>query len=163
MDGRDLVIKRIDLARNIVTALTDHNQLLTGMPSVSPDGKWIAFAGQPNKGQAYDQTKNYVWLLNLGDGVVRPLERTPQQGRAPTWSPDGTRVAFESNRDNLLGRYAVFVADRDGRRIQRITDFSLNANHPVWSPDGRQLAFSAHAGSFSTGSHIAIVGLPAPR
>ena len=158
-DGRDLVIKRIDLGRDCVATLTNRD-LLAGMPSVSPDGKWIAFAGQQNRGQAYDQLKNNIWLMDLSNGAVRSLETTPGQGRTPSWSPDGTRLAFESDRGSLLRRYAVFVADLDGSRLQQITEHEVNANHPVWSPNGRRLAFSARDGWFSR-ARIAIVDLPA--
>jgi TolB protein len=161
VDGRDLVIKRIDLGRDSVATLTDHKRILTGMPSVSPDGKWIAFAGQQNSGQPYDQLKNNIWLLDLGSGAVRSLEAKPEGGRAPSWSPDGTRLAFESDRGSLLRRYAVFVVDRDGGRLQQVTDYDLNGNHPVWSPDGRRLAFAARDGWLSKGTRIAIVDVPA--
>jgi Tol biopolymer transport system component len=154
-DGRDLVIKRIDLlGGGGVTTLTDHNQVLTGMSSVSPDGKWIAFAGQLNRGKRYDETKNSIWLLELSSGALRSLETPPEEGRTPSWSPDGKRLAFESNRGSVLGRYAVFVVDRDGSRLQQVTPYYLDAQHPAWSPDGRRLAFATYDG------WIGIVDLP---
>ena len=51
MDGRNLVIKRFDLTGGAVVTITDHAKVLAGRPSVSPDGKRIAFAGQRNAGQ----------------------------------------------------------------------------------------------------------------
>src|SRR5215469_3291574 len=85
MDGAQLNIKLIDLARDHAETLTDRNRFLTGMPAVSPDGKSIAFAGQPNAGQPYDQTKNTLWLLELSSGEIHSLEATHGQGRAPSW------------------------------------------------------------------------------
>ena len=108
MDGRNLVIKRFDLAGGGAVTITDHAKILTGKPSVSPDGKWIAFAGQHNAGQPYDQEQNVIWLVSDG-GVLSTLEAIPLQGRSPAWSPDGTRLAFESDRGSDEGRYAVFV------------------------------------------------------
>jgi Tol biopolymer transport system component len=160
MDGHDLVIRRIDLARGTAVALTNRERIFTGMPSVSPDGRWIAFAGQLNRGQSYDQSHNSIWLLNLNSGVEHSLEPTPGEGRTPSWSPDGKRLAFESNRGSLLGLYAVFIVNRDGTGLRQITDYKLNANHPVWSPDGRKLAFSARSGWLSTGTKIAVIALP---
>jgi len=142
MDGEELNIKRIDLARHNTETLTDRKRFYTGMPAVSPDGKWIAFAGQRNAGQSYDQTKNSIWLLELRTGEIHSLEKTPGQGRAPSWSPDGTRLAFESSRAGDGGfrpNYAVFTIGRDGTGLRQVTDLQVNANHPVWSPDGKRL------------------------
>jgi Tol biopolymer transport system component len=161
MDGHDLVIKRVDLATATAATLTNRDRILTGMPSVSPDGKWIAFAGQLNKGQRYDQSQNSIWLLDLSNGIEHSLEPTPQQGRAPSWAPDSNRLAFESNRGSFLGRYAVFIVNRDGTGIQQITDYKLNATHPVWSPDGQKLVFAASDGWKSAESRIATVAVPA--
>jgi Tol biopolymer transport system component len=144
MDLRNLVIKRIDLGSSSLETLTDHARVLTGMPSVSPDGSWIAFAGQTNRGTPYDQRRNSIWLLNVATHAWTPLEKGAPQGRAPSWAPDGRRLAFESSRDLHGLIYAAYVIDRDGRELQRVTGFPLIATHPVWAPDGRWLAVAVH-------------------
>jgi len=160
MDGVSYSITRIDLPKGIATTMTDPARVYTGMPSVSPDGKWIAFAGQQNKGQPYDQTKNSIWLLGAG-GETRLVESEQIQGRAPTWSPSGERLLFESNRSSSQGLYAIFVINRDGTGITRLTDPALNADHPVWSPDGVHIAFSAHdATQLGAGRGIGIIDRP---
>ncbi len=160
MDAASYSIKRIDLLKGIVTTMTDPARLYTGMPSVSPDGKRIAFAGQQNKGQPYDQTQNSIWLFGES-GEPRMVEGKENQGRAPTWSPSGERLLFESNRSNSLGLYAIFVIDRDGTGIAQLTDPALNADHPVWSPDGAHIAFSAHdATQLGAGRSIGIIDAP---
>ncbi len=160
MYGQEMVIKRIDVSTGSTTTITDHKQILTGMPSVSPSGKAIAFAGQQNLGQSYDQTRNIIWVVDE-DGVSRALEANPGQGRAPSWSPDGSRLAFESSRGSPSGLYAVFVINRDGTNLIQVTDPDLNADHPVWAPDGHQLAFSARASMFGNSRGIAIIEAPA--
>ena len=154
MDGQALAVKRIDLDSGTVTALTDRAHVLSGMPSIAPDGRTVAFAGQANKGQRYDQEENAVWLAE--DGAAHPLETPPLQGRAPVWSPDGRKIAFESDRGNDKGHYAVFVINRDGSGLMQLTDFALDATHPVFSRDGRHLVFS-HGGAISG---IAVIDLP---
>jgi Tol biopolymer transport system component len=52
-------------------------------------------------------------------------------------SPDGKRVAFASDRG---GTRAVYVADRDGKNIRRVSGVGV-AQRPSWSPDSRRLAF----------------------
>jgi Tol biopolymer transport system component len=158
MDGIELVTKRINLAGGPAEVVTDHGKVLTGMPSVSPDGRWIVFAGQANKGQPYDQSQNVIWLVNDA-GELHTLEANPQQGRAPTWSPDGKRVTFESDRGSPDGRYAVFIINADGTGLVQVTDYELNANHSVWSADGRLMTFSARDPKTNLYG-IAIINLP---
>lgn len=162
MDVDKEVLQRVDVQHGTATPITQHDQVLTGMPSVSPDGTCVAFAGQKNNGRPYVQQNNVIWLT-CQSGGTRPLESHPQQGRAPSWSPDGKRIAFESNRDSphaLL--YALFIIRRDGTGIQRVTPYEINANHPVWSPDGKNLLFSARQskeyGRFGPG--IATMAVP---
>lgn len=158
MDSRDEVIKRIDRKQGTAATVTDHERVLTGMPSVSPDGKGIAFAGQENTGKPYDQTKNSIWLVT-DDGVLRTVETTPGQGRTPSWSPDGEWLAFQSNRGSASQLHAAFIIKRDGTGLEQVTDYDLDANHPVWSPDGRRLAFSARHTKGHDATGIAIIGL----
>ena len=107
-------------------------------------------------GSANDQSHNLIWLLQGASGVMHALERLPQQGRAPSWSPDARRIAFESDRG---GCYALFVATRDGSQLKRVTDSYLNATHPVWAPDGQHLAFIAREPCNLLGSHVATLAL----
>jgi Tol biopolymer transport system component len=143
MDADKEILQRVDVQQGIATPITKRDVLMTGMPSVSPDGQCVAFAGQKNLGQAYDQSKNAIWLI-CNDSDAHPLEADPRQGRAPTWSPDGKRIAFESNRGSpVTALYAIFVIKRDGTNPKQVTPYWINANHPVWSPDGKQVVFTA--------------------
>lgn len=139
-------------------AITNQAQVLAGMSSVSPDGKWIAFAGQKNRGQLYNQGENQIWLVD-DKGVVRLLESSPLPGRTPSWSPDGSRIAFESDRGNPDGHYAIFIINRDGTGLVQVTDYALNASHPVFSPDGHNLVF-AMGDPAKSETTIAVVTLP---
>jgi len=165
-DGRTLGFG--DASRNILyrmpikggppVPVTHQEQVLAGMASVSPDGKWIAFAGQRNSGQLYDQNANQLWRVDR-NGISSPIEAKPLPGRTPSWSPNGKRLAFESNRGSPSGLYALFVVDLDGGNLIQVTNYALNANHPVFSPDGHRLVFAM--GDPAKGAvNIAIVALP---
>ena len=154
--GEGGVVKQVDLAGNSATPLTNRQQVLAGMPRVSPDGRWIAFAGQENHGQTYDQTKNSIWLRD-DTGKLHVLD--PKQGRAPAWSPDGEWLAFESERDNLEHLYAIFIARRSSGTTTQITPHALHANHPAWSPDGKLVVLSG----LLHGNQHSVCGLECPR
>ena len=156
-DGDGGVIKQIDIKRGVATALTNRRQILSGMPSVSHDGKWIAFAGQKNEGQVYDQKKNSIWLIGE---TGKPQRLEPNQGRAPVWSPDGQRIAFESDRGSPNHLYAIFVIDRNGSALMQMTPYELDGQHPVWSPDGKLLVFSARRSQDQYERGIAIIEVP---
>ena len=106
----------------------------------------------------YDQNQNQIWLTD-GAGPAKPLEATPLPGRTPSWSPDGNRLAFESDRGSPDHHYAIFAINRDGSGLTQLTDYALNGSHPVWSPDGRSLVFATGDPARNV-SVLAIVEVP---
>ena len=56
----------------------------------------------------------------------------------PAWSPDGNRIAFQSDRD---GDHEIFVMDADGTNVQQLTDNDSYDENPAWSPDGNRIVF----------------------
>jgi 7,8-dihydropterin-6-yl-methyl-4-(beta-D-ribofuranosyl)aminobenzene 5'-phosphate synthase len=70
----------------------------------------------------------------------------------PSWSPDGTRIAFNSKRD---GNWELYVMNADGTGLHRLTDSPEWELFPAWSPDGRMIAFrSGRAGVFEGDIHV---------
>ncbi len=59
----------------------------------------------------------------------------------PSWSPDGTQIAFQSTRD---GNWEIYVMDADGNNLRRLTNYDDSDVSPSWSPDGTQITFSSH-------------------
>lgn len=58
----------------------------------------------------------------------------------PVWSPDGSRIAFSSNRD---GKNEIYLMDADGSNVKRLTNNVADDGNPVWSPDGHRLLFDS--------------------
>ena len=58
----------------------------------------------------------------------------------PAWSPDGTKLAFMSNRD---GNPEIYIVNRDGTNLRRITNHPNADVTPTWAPSGKQLAFTS--------------------
>ena len=59
----------------------------------------------------------------------------------PSWSPDGTRIAFVSDRPGATGPNDVFVMDVDGSNVLDISNSPGTDWAPEWSPDGSRIAF----------------------
>jgi len=58
------------------------------------------------------------------------------------WSPDGTRIAFKSERDGI-GNAEIYVMSADGSGVSRLTNNPAFDGRPAWSPDGTKLAFQS--------------------
>jgi len=69
--------------------------------------------------------------------LVRLTNNNAMDG-GPTWSPDGSKIAFWSNRE---GKNKIYVMDADGSNVNRLTN--LDGVDPVWSPDGRKIVFGS--------------------
>ena len=113
-----------------------------GAPVASPDGQWLATSViEP----AYDSTSEFadLWLI-AGDGRVPPRPLTSGSGMkiAPSWSPDGTRLAFVAKgaKDTVAQVYVLTIADSTTRPI---TDWHAAVRAPRWRPDGCAILFEA--------------------
>ena len=76
-------------------------------------------------------------LKSNGAGLTR-LTTDPAPDFGPAWSPDGTRIAFWSDRD---GNHEIYVMNQDGSGITRLTNVPNGDFGPRWSPDGSKIAF----------------------
>jgi Tol biopolymer transport system component len=68
-------------------------------------------------------------------------------GSDPVWSPDGEKIAFNSDRD---GDFEIYVMDSDGTDLVKITDNNDNDASPSWSPDGKRMAFTSYSNDSSS-------------
>ena len=77
-----------------------------------------------------------------GDGKnQRRVTVNPTYDQYPTWSPDGKKIAFVSNRNK--GRNQIWVIDVDGKNSIRLTD-GASDSYPDWSPDGKTILYDAN-------------------
>ena len=107
-----------------------------------------------------------IYVMDADGGNPQNLTNDPNSDSAPSWSPDGKRIVFASNRDgNRDGNrsnYEIYVMDADGNNQQRLTDNDFYDTHPSWSPDGKRIAFMSRRdghfiGEFGLSSEIYVM------
>lgn len=112
----------------------------------SPDGFTLAFDSQYGM-SSYGNDRIYLSDVNSPEiFTTSPLLDTSMYfDRHPSWSPDGKKIAFVSNR---LGDGSVdlYVMNPDGSEVERITHDPMYEFRPAWSPDGRKIAFYGWGG-----------------
>jgi dipeptidyl aminopeptidase/acylaminoacyl peptidase len=110
-------------------------------PRLSPDGRTVAFVAWGVDREENDYTAS-IWLVPIdGSAEPRRLTRGKKQDAAPRWSPDGSRLAFVSNRETEPKQ--LYVLPADGGEPLQLTELDEDVGEVVWSPDGTRLAFSS--------------------
>ena len=107
-----------------------------------------------------------IYVMDADGGNQQNLTNDPNDDWSPSWSPDGERIVFSSNRDgNRDGNrnnYEIYVMDADGNNQQRLTDNDFYDSAPSWSPDGKRIVFTSRRdghfiGDFGLSSEIYVM------
>jgi Tol biopolymer transport system component/DNA-binding winged helix-turn-helix (wHTH) protein len=85
-----------------------------------------------------------IWRVDLSDpqAKAQKIVVSSREQISPNYSPDGTQIAFSSNRS---GSFEVWVADADGSNAVQLTSFGTLSGTARWSPDGKRIAFNSFA------------------
>ena len=101
------------------------------IPRLSPDGRRVVVA--------IDDEGAQTWLYDLSRETLARLTFGGTVNQAPVWSPDGRRLAFQSNREGSLSLFSQ-LADGSGG-LERLSSSESSPAANSWSSDGQLLAF----------------------
>jgi TolB protein len=122
-------LKMISLSNGEQVDLAD--RILAGnFSSWSPDGKTIVFNRVGAIWTFTRETEKEVKIYASGNNDSRAV-----------WSPEGTRIAFDSGFPRQDGNVDIFVMNSDGTNLKQLTDHPRVDSQPSWSPDGQWIAY----------------------
>jgi serine/threonine protein kinase len=137
---------RVDPASGSTSQVAQLELRIIGI-AVSGGSVWIT------TGDALDKARPDAALANQSENMLRlpgfPADRRRELIKAamPAWSPDGTQIAFSSNRD---GDWDIYRVNADGSDLQNLTNRDPESDlAPSWSPDGSQIVYASnHYGTY---------------
>lgn len=128
--------------RELVESFRFKTLVSIGSASWAPDGKRVVFSSIDKSGN------NDLYILNTETRELTKLTNDYYDDRDPAWSPDGTTIAFISDRTatGVRGKYNLFLYDVQSGAIEYLTYGDDNYASPAWSKDGTRLAFTCDRG-----------------
>src|SRR2546430_462177 len=108
-------------------------------PEISPDGRWVAYTVREANwdDNAYETE---VWVADTSTGATRQLTNAKKSSRSPAWSPDGSTLAFISDRTD---KAQIYLINPSAGEADALTTLEDGVSNFAWAPDGRSIAYSA--------------------
>jgi Tol biopolymer transport system component len=110
---------------------------------------WVPSPDDPQSGQTE------VFTVSADGTIVTNISRDPADDFSPTWSPDGSKLAWARIPEDGSARAFVVVANLDGPNVVEIR-IDADLAPPVWSPDGSRI-FSYVQGPDGTFHELVVI------
>jgi Tol biopolymer transport system component len=118
-----------------------NNPDFAAAPEWSPDGRKIVFESDRDFDVDPNETGYEIFVMQAdGSGVVNITNHNAND-EFPSWSPDGRRIAFQTDR---AGGLEIFLMDPSGGDLVNVTNHPARDIGAAWSPDGDRIAFSSN-------------------
>jgi dipeptidyl aminopeptidase/acylaminoacyl peptidase len=110
-----------------------------GSPEISPDGRWVAYTIRETNWDD-NNFETEIWLAGVSTGSTRQLTNGKKSSQSPSWAPDGSKLAFISDRTDKRQIYLISPQGGEGEALTSLED---GVSSFAWSPDGRTIAYTA--------------------
>ncbi len=109
-------------------------------PDLSPDGDWLIYSSAQTISlhRAGVQVVRHLWLMDLKNGVARPLAPGSGLDMHPDFSPDSKHIIFASDRTE---EFEIWVVGAAGDGLRKVTSGPGAKTWPAWSPDGKSIMY----------------------
>ena len=104
----------------------------------SPDGRHAVYVLQRVDRKTEKKYTN-LWVVNIDNGEARPFTYGDQNDSQPVWSPDGTQIAFLSNRGDKEKQAQLYLLPFFGGEARPLGHIDGEISNLGWSPDGKRL------------------------
>jgi dipeptidyl aminopeptidase/acylaminoacyl peptidase len=110
-----------------------------GSPELSPDGRTVAYTVRDTNwdDNSYD---TQIWLADARTSTTRQLTNSKKSSQSPSWSPDGTRLAFISDRTD---KRQIYLINPTAGEAEALTTLEDGVSNFAWAPDGKSIAYTA--------------------
>jgi Tol biopolymer transport system component len=145
-DGTTGKVKRRILKSGISSNYETY-RFINSQANWSADGQYLAFAAKRG-------ARDVIVIVDAErNKEVKRIEVKLNGITTPSWSPDGRQLVFTGQDGGLSD---LFVINRDGTGLRRLTEDKYADLHPVWSPDGKSIAFTTDRGGETNFKTLAI-------
>ena len=137
----NIELYEMNLDGSNITRITNYPSWDT-YPDISPDGTKIAFRRRTVETVLGREIGNSeVFIANRDGSEAYNISNHPEHDGWPSWSPDGTKIAFASERERS-GNWQIYTINLDGTELSRLTEFDSQGaefTKPQWSPEGDKI------------------------